>query len=151
MCSRIPCREACILGAGGKPSTWLPPGGLVEPCCCARNFDFSARWGDLLGGNLHTIRMFRRYANTRRERRPPRSCILSWLQNHRKGIRPTALPRTQASPTNPNAHPNQPGLTQPRATSESKTHLMLWGPPAGATIRCLEATPLDYLPSNIFS
>ena len=36
------------------------------------------------------------------------------------------------------------------ATSESKTHLMLWGPPAGATIRCLEATPLDYLPSIIF-
>ena len=32
-----------------------------------------------------------------------------------------------------------------------KTHLMLWGPPAGATRRCLETTPLHYLPSNMCS
>ena len=34
------------LGAGGKPSTWLPPGGLVEPCCCASNFQLSAQIRD---------------------------------------------------------------------------------------------------------
>jgi hypothetical protein len=34
---------------------------------------------------------------------------------------------------------------------DQKTHLMLWGLPAGATIRCLETTPLHYLPSNMCS
>ena len=41
------------LAAGGKPSTWLPPGGLVEPSCRRRDIENQEELGrDSLCGGL---------------------------------------------------------------------------------------------------